>query len=273
MTLELLRRQDRAPDLIAVAPGSDADIEGVELAANTMVVHGPRGLPAQRNTILAAVPTYDVLIFLDDDFFASATYVSSVEAAFTAYPDLVVATGVVTSDGALGPGLSPEEGLRALQETDWGDSTGVTDTLAGYGCNMSIRLAPVFRHQVRFDENLPLYAWLEDWDFSAALRKATGGHIRKFSSMRGVHLGAKSGKQPGYRLGYSQVANPLYLAKKRTLPRSRLYALVRRNVMANMVRVFRPEPHIDRWGRLRGNMRAFLDLATGRCSPKRIESF
>jgi GT2 family glycosyltransferase len=271
VTIGLLHKQTRLPDLIIVAPAGQADVEGVESSLPMQMVYGPKGSSAQRNTMLDALDGYDVVLFLDDDFLVADDYLSCVEAAF-ADPGLVLATGKVLADGARGAGLSVESGLATLQ-TSAAIADGSRDTLAGYGCNMAVRLAPVFANDLRFDVNLPLYAWLEDWDFSAALRKVSQGRIRQFDSMRGVHLGSKRGKQSGLRLGYSQVANPIYLAGKDMLPKKRLYGLVRQNVLANLVRVIAPEPHIDRWGRLRGNALAFWDLARGQCSPKRIESF
>jgi hypothetical protein len=46
--------------------------------------------------------------------------------------------------------------------------------------------------------------------------------------------------------------------------------LIWRNVLANLARTFRPEPWIDRKGRLKGNVLALRDLVTGRISPQRI---
>ena len=120
--------------------------------------------------------------------------------------------------------------------------------------------------------NLPLYSWLEDWDFCGQMTRVTGGKIVHFPRLRGVHLGSKGGKQSGLRLGYSQVANPIYIARKGNLPRHRLYRLLRRNVLANLARCVVPEPHIDRIGRLRGNALAFVDLMRGQCDPRKVEN-
>jgi hypothetical protein len=43
-----------------------------------------------------------------------------------------------------------------------------------------------------------------------------------------------------------------------------------RNCLANLGKSLRPEPWVDRRGRLRGNLLALRDLATGRLSPERI---
>ena len=79
---------------------------------------------------------------------------------------------------------------------------------------MSVRLDLARRHRLTFDEQLPLYGWLEDVDFSR--RVAGYGRVVKVSAARGVHLGVKAARQRGVQLGYSQVANPVYLMRKGT---------------------------------------------------------
>jgi hypothetical protein len=117
---------------------------------------------------------------------------------------------------------------------------------------------------------LPLYGWLEDVDFSRQL--ARFGRVVSTDATRGVHLGVKQGRQRGVKLGYSQVANPLYLIGKGTMSPRRALTLIARNLAANTVRSLRAEPWVDRRGRLIGNVRAMLDLVTGRLDPRRIQA-
>jgi hypothetical protein len=90
--------------------------------------------------------------------------------------------------------------------------------------------------------------------------------------LTGVHLGAKGGRTSGKRLGYSQIANPVYLLRKRTMPRQLAWRLMARNLAANMLLSVWPEPYIDRRGRLLGNAAALYDLLRGRIHPERILS-
>jgi hypothetical protein len=46
--------------------------------------------------------------------------------------------------------------------------------------------------------------------------------------------------------------------------------IVLRNIVANHMRAFRPEPWVDRMGRARGNWLAMFDLIRGRVTPERI---
>ena len=87
-----------------------------------------------------------------------------------------------------------------------------------------------------------------------------------------MHLGVKAARTPGLRLGYSQVVNPVYLARKGTFPWSHAIPSAARHVAMNLVRSAFPEPEVDRWGRFRGNMIGLFDLLRGRAAPSRILS-
>lgn len=134
---------------------------------------------------------------------------------------------------------------------------------------MAVRLAPMRANGLRFDERLPLYGWQEDVDLSRRL--AEFGQVEQVDAACGIHLGVKSGRGSGLRLGYSQVANPLYLsAKHRGYPLHRAITHIAKNLAMNIVRAMWPEPYVDRRGRLRGNLLALRDLTIGRMVPERI---
>ncbi|MEM9371892.1 MAG: family 2 glycosyl transferase, partial [Pseudomonadota bacterium] len=83
--------------------------------------------------------------------------------------------------------------------------------------------------------------------------------------------GVRSGRETsGHLLGYSQVANPIYLMRKGSLPRRFALKLMLRNVVSNHAKCVRPEPWIDRRARARGNRLAIWDLIRGRSDPERI---
>ncbi len=269
-TLADLARQARTPDRVVVChvgPEDVADLParfpGVEFLASAS------GLPRQRNAIIDAVPDCDALLFLDDDFLAAPDYVAVTERVLEARPDCVVTTGTVIADGAKGPGIGVEEG-RAILAADRfdGDPLGTQPHFNGYGCNMAVRLAPLRARGMRFDENLPLYAWYEDIDLTRRLGEH--GAILRLRGARGVHLGTKSGRVTGTRLGYSQVANAVYLARKGSYPWSHALRSAGRHIAMNAARSPFPEPHVDRFGRLRGNIIALADLLRGRAHPMRI---
>ncbi len=57
------------------------------------------------------------------------------------------------------------------------------------------------------------------------------------------------------------------------MPKALGHRLMRKNLMANIAKSLFPEPHIDRAGRLKGNLIALRDLAMGRLDPRRILEF
>ncbi|VFU09174.1 glycosyltransferase family 2 protein [Methylocella tundrae] len=271
-TLRELSRQSRLPDCVFVCPADRTDYdaaEAVSLPFPVFVAKGPRGLCHQRNAIIDLAHAFDVLVFFDDDFLAFPSYLAELEQCFTAQPEIVAATGHIIADGASGPGLNVAAGLGALASFD--DATierPVTDTYTAYGCNMAVRLAPVYENGLRFDEALPLYAWLEDVDLCRQLKPY--GRIVKNARMVGVHLGHKGGRTSGVRYGYSQIANPLYLWRKGTFRFNLALDHMARNFLANSGKMLRPEPWVDRRGRAYGNALALLDLVRGRLHPTRI---
>ncbi|EWY37098.1 hypothetical protein N825_21875 [Skermanella stibiiresistens SB22] len=273
-TIAQLEHQTRRPDLVIVCAPEERDIVGLRCRfPEVKVLLGGRGLAHQRNEMLRAVDSFDIAIFLDDDFLAGRGYVEATERAFLKDPGVVMVTGTVVKDGILGPGFSHSTALAYLDEAEESatpEADEWTEVYNGYGCNMSVHLLAARAAGALFDEGLPLYAWLEDVDFSRQM--ARHGRIIRISSAFGVHRGVKGGRQSGVKLGYSQIANPIYLARKGTCSWRKACFLMSRNMMANAARSFRPEPYVDRIGRVIGNLRALLDLITGRLRPSRISS-
>jgi GT2 family glycosyltransferase len=270
-TLAFMNNQSRKPDEFLVSPArpEDIDPEGLRHYDGVVrVIDSAVGSSHQRNAMIRA-STADVMVFFDDDFLPSASYLAEVEALFLADPKIAVATGYVIADGALGPGLEIEEGQAILARDRYRGPSSVKPTFNGYGCNMAIRLAPALRHGIRFDENLPLYAWLEDVDFSRQM--AVHGTVVEASQLRGVHLGTKkAGRSPGRRLGYSQIANRIYIQRKGNMTLFQVWDGNIRNLCANLFKSLKPEPWVDRRGRLSGNILALKDLVAGRLDPKKI---
>ena len=273
--LPQIARQTRIPDEIVICVACPGDADEVwcrELGLAVNVVSASRGLCCQRNKILRNVPEADILLFLDDDFLMAPSYLEELEKLFQSNTDVVMSTGTVKLDGILGPGIPVSEGLRIVDTLPaiGIEADDVIPVSSAYGCNMAVRMSVLRNADLWFDENLPLYSWLEDVDFSGQI--APYGLIVRSNRLRGVHLGAKRGRMSGVRFGYSQIANPIYMVRKRTMSRRFAAAQLIRNLTANAVKVFRPEPWVDRKGRLIGNARALADLVRGRLAPTNITS-
>jgi GT2 family glycosyltransferase len=241
--------------------GEAANLPGVT------VLTGKAGLARQRNAALDALPAgIDVVVFFDDDFVADANWLSAAALAFRDQPQIVAFTGWVIADGIKGPGLTFQDAVRILKCHDALSSWSSIEPYSPYGCNMAFRSSAI--GGLKFDERLVLYGWLEDRDFGAALAKR-GGRLVKSASARGVHMGVKSARVAGDRLGYSQIVNPIYLFRKGTMNIGQVASHLFRNITINIARSTVPEPFIDRRGRLRGNLQGVLDVLRGRFEPER----
>ena len=274
LTLHQLAHQIVAPYRVVVCPASFEDFDEStlpDMGAPVIRVTGPRGSCAQRNAIIAKSADCDVLLFIDDDFYLAPDYLACLAQVFTAHPDIAIVTSHPEHDGANGPGLTHDFAIAAInarQLLKRNDNSELSETYGGYGCNLGVRLSVVFAHDIRFDESLPLYGWLEDVDFSR--RVAEHGRVVTCQSLYGVHLGTKRGKSSGVRLGYSQVANPIYMMRKGSMSWGYGTKQIGRNVIRNLTRFFNAEPWVDRRGRTKGNFLALFDLAVGRVHPNRI---
>lgn len=267
-TLAYAERQTRVADAVFVCVPDEADIGSLREDHPTVTcLFAPRGLPRQRNRLMQAATGIDVLLFLDDDFVMAADYIAEIESVFSENSDVVMATGNVLADGVTTAGLSVQEAEECLSASVTPAPASLSVVYNGYGCNMAVRMAVVRSQRLQFDEELPLYAWLEDVDFSRSI--ARFGWIVRVNSAKGVHLGAKSGRQPGGRLGYSQIANPCYLMSKGTCSWQKGFLQMGRNLAANIYGTLRKDPDIDRPGRLRGNVTAVADLILRRMTPAR----
>ena len=265
--LDDLRLQTRRFDELIICPAAEGDVfEDRVVAAGGRIVRSARGLTSQRNAILAACQS-DVMLFLDDDFFLAPDYLAELEKVFIENEDVVLVTGNVVRDGILGPGLTIEEARAAVTDLP-ATPPGLSPVYNGYGCNMAFRMSPVRTHAIHFDEKLPFYGWLEDLDHGRRL--APHGRIVLAEQCRGAHMGVKRGRQSGLKLGYSQVANPAYLARKGSMAGWRAVKIVSKNILANAAKSIRPEPWVDRRGRLKGNLLGLWELIRGKADPGRI---
>lgn len=268
-TIDLIARQTRQPDgVLVVAPSAEDFGTAGESPVRPEFAVSSKGLCRQRNRALDLLEgRADIVLFLDDDFVMAPDYLAAVEGLFAFDPGIAGVTGNLVADGVRHGGFTPEQALALIARDAPGLDPAVIPREALYGCNMALRMAHM--RGLRFDEALPLYGWQEDIDLTTQL--ARRGRLVSSGRVTGVHLGVRGGRTSGRRLGYSQVANIVYLLRKGTIPRWLAQRLFWRNLAANLLRAPFPEPHIDRAGRLAGNMRALADLALGRIDPRKIE--
>ena len=263
----LLAEQTLKPQTIIVSCGDLTDAGDLKDVEGVKIITGPPGLAAQRNTALKALPeTTDVVVFFDDDFVAHRSWLEAAARVFQDENQVACLTGSVLLDGIKGPGLTFEDAVEAVESETLAEACALIEPFSPYGCNMAFRMASIER--LKFDERLVLYGWLEDRDFGASVAR-NGGRLVKSVEAMGVHMGSKSGRVSGVRLGYSQVVNPIYMVNKGTMSLFGAGAQIFRNVTSNIARSLRPEPYIDRRGRLKGNVIAFFDVLRGCLKPEK----
>lgn len=266
-TVDLLADQTRRADGVMIVTVTPDDVAGIEnVRGDVQILYSEKGLCRQRNRSMEALEgVADIVVFFDDDFVPASDYLENLEKLFAEYPDVVGVTGELRGDGVGCGGFTVDQALEMLgQPVARIAPMRERDEL--YGCNMAIRMSAATG--MRFDEMLPLYGWQEDVDFTHRLGRK--GWQVSLGALTGVHLGVTSGRTPGRRLGYSQIANVVYLKRKGTMRHDLGDRLMVRNLLSNAVRSLWPEPQIDRRGRLLGNLMAIADYVRGRMDPRRI---
>jgi len=260
------------PQQILLAVPDPEHVDRATLALpGVQCIIAPMGLPAQRNAgVKHVLPDTELVVFFDDDVELMPDYLAWAAHAMRLRPDITLLTGHVLADGAKRGGIAREAARRIVQKTPHEPSTGelvIRNVFSGYGCNMAVR-----RHvfsDLRFDERLPLYGWLEDLDFSQGCRRY--GEVAECAQMRLVHLHTSSGRTSGRRYGFSQIMNSFYLYRKGRVPLPKmLVEYWAKPMTANLVLSLLPSGPTDRRGRLRGNLIALAHLARGDVRPEYI---
>ena len=158
--LESLRTQASPPDELIVVDGSETPDEPRlkpvldSLPWRVVYVRTERqGITVQRNIGLGArLPSAELIGFFDDDVVLEADYLRMIVDAFQ--QDKAKRIGGMN-------GFPLVDGNRRNSRNPVYELIDVPDL---YGCNMVYRAEAI--GNLRFDENLALYGWMEDWDFS-----------------------------------------------------------------------------------------------------------
>lgn len=274
-TILSVRRQSLAPEQIVISSPEAKHVLPETLALpGVQFVLAPVGASKQRNRALDMVADdIELVAFLDDDIELSRCYFAEMARLFRDHPEVIVASGNMLHDGGRGARIEREDAKRVCEKYDSAHTKiepieyKVVDS--GYGCNMLVRNREIGK--CRFDEGLPLYSWLEDRDFSYRLTKGKCPPV-ELRNAAGVHLGWRSGRVSGVRLGFSTVVNPLYL-KRKAGTFSFLHIVIHywlRCLAGNILGIVTRDREYDRWGLLKGNVLGYWHLLSGKCDPEHI---
>src|ERR1700693_4099952 len=262
-TIECLQRQTlKAKEIIVVAPSIE-DLPTNHWRDEVQYIVGPLGLTPQRNKGITAITTaVPYVAFFDDDFELKADYLQQAVAFMNANVSIMGISGHLLGEGGrwgnrqeakkLIANYQPGEGPRGMIF-----SRGKHHIL--FGCNMVIRRA-VLNYE-KFDENLPLYAYGEDYDISIRLERY--GLVGRFAGCVGVHLETPGGRVREVLRGYSFVANNWYFLKKRVIHLPLLKAWIRfwlicvgKSLWQSLWNLLKGDRSLDWNGRLKGHLLA-----------------
>lgn len=275
-TLASLSIQTRLPDEIIVVVSSSDDISD-KLASDPKyrILFSERGSTVQRNKGLENThPLSDIVVFLDDDVVLAENYLTKVENYMELNLDVVGFSGVPVLNRPQN-GLMPHSLAQDILKEQSVYSFVDKEQRGLYGCNMVSRTNVA--KQEKFDENLVLYALLEDRDFGIRLRKY--GRVTEYSGARMIHLGTPGGRVSQRQQGYAQIMNPAYLfIKGQGYNMSDIYLGPVKSLLANISGVIglakkltpNDPSYYNRGERLHGNLLAIKDILRGRIDPQRI---
>lgn len=269
--LACLDNQTYRPQEVVIAVPRESDLcVGIDQYAGWVkTTIGTRGATLQRNAAIDLISKdANIVLFFDDDMTLREDYIENCVSSFERSPDIVGLTGELLLNGArTGTPVTFAEADEALNHSRSIESAVPSPVGGLYGCNFAVRACAL--DNLRFDERLPLYSWLDDLDFSRRLA-ARGKLIRDFSCV-GVHHGSPSGGRIQHlRFGYSQITNAVYLWKKGSIGPKKMASLTMKPFAANVAGSIRGDDRDSRRARLRGNFNSFSDLARGRLTPERI---
>lgn len=253
---------------------ANSDLPDMQMPENWTVCTGVRGASSQRNRALDMVPaSVSYVFFFDDDTVPRHDYMSNMISILDSIPEAVAATGRVVLDGAaVGTEFSLDECERALADSlltvSPNNAHAVTQSDTLYGCNFCVRWNAA--EDLRFDEDLPLYSWLEDLDY--AKRALSRGQLVQVEDAVVAHRGSSTGGRTSHRrFGYSQIANPLHLRKKGSLSVSQTGREMIRPLLKNLVLALVPSRRFaSRRSRLSGNLLAARHALSGTVHPTRM---
>lgn len=273
-TLDSMLGLHGEPQIVIVVPGTADLCEGLPAQARIRTIVGPEGATVQRNAGIAALDldALEVVVFFDDDVEVHPEYLTRLGALMDAHPEIVGGSGNALRDG----GISREE---ARSEVSRWQPSGEDHFRTGgkhwvlYGCNMFMRASAL--KEVRFDENLPSFAFAEDYEISIRLRRI--GSVGRFNNAVCVHLRTPGGRVNLRRVSYAMIANNLYFLRKGSVHLPRGKAILRFLYLAfffvpfvEFCRRGRGAPWREKLRWWEGCVRAWLDMLLGRCSPSRI---
>lgn len=265
-TIQFILSGTVVPAQIIVVGAKQEDLPRNPPACVTCHV-GCCGLTQQRNLGVSALSdNVDIAALIDDDVFVHEAYSENMLSIFDQNPNTTLVMGHILQNGDIS--LSDARKLileHQVSAKDRGRYVVTTTTWGGvYGANMVMRKS--FLDHTKFDERLVLYALMEDVDIGTQARKS--GDVGYYFGAPCVHLRTPGGRISAKKLGFSEVMNPVYLARKGSVPWG--VVIIRRMIRQPLVNLARTILHQDRekLERFKGNMIALFFVLRGKIQPE-----
>jgi GT2 family glycosyltransferase len=237
-SLNALLKHVGADDTIVVITCRKEDEPAIESPC-LVSLSGRKGSSCQRNQGLeflsASRQIYSAVLFIDDDVVLAPRFLENLLRLHSEFPEVAGFTVNVIADGAVTweiPLQSAEIAAISWQEPCGFDSLILSKVPYG-----GISMRGDLLGRIQFDERLAEYGFMEDLDFFVRLRDfGSTGYAHNCGL---VHLAVGSGRTNQRKLGFSQIMNPLYLAKKGSLSWVDCSRHVTRVIAANFFGAFR----------------------------------
>jgi GT2 family glycosyltransferase len=250
--------------IVSVASQSDILPESSILPRVQSFVSPRRGLASQRNAGLQALGSNpDIVVFLDDDVELAPDHLAAYLACFESDSSIVIANAPDLMRGI--KGVSRNQARQCINsQPPSAPKTGYRYPDCRSATGSSMAFCGTLVNRIWFDENLPLYSYLEDYDFSLSCQ--VYGRCVMVPFAQYVHMETSVGRMSNYRRGYSEIVNPFYIASKHGLglPLRMVLGCIRRTIRS--MRLI-PSEGVDR---LRGHVRGWADVIFQRSDPRKI---
>jgi GT2 family glycosyltransferase len=249
---------------VYVSVAADSDVLEKSLALpGVKCLIAPRGAASQRNAALRALQsTPEIIFFFDDDIEVAPNHVAAYAKCFQSDQNIVLATAVDLRPGITNIAREDAKLIIKSVRSSNQEADSYRDFSTAYGASMAVRRTILGR--VWFDENLPLYSFLEDYDFALSCRAF--GRCVLVRSAKYVHLEPSAGRVSNTRRGYSEVVNAFYIARKHGM------GLRLRMILGCLRRTARSITSIPRDGptRFRGHVKGWKDVLLGNSDPRKV---
>lgn len=259
---ENLINQIRKPDEIIIVDASDDPNSGYDWFQDSWTLKflfsDEASSTKQRNMGIDMLDAKsEIVAFIDDDVILNNDFFYLIEMIYQKDSEKVIAGlggFVIGEDEDYGPFNKKPVIISGME---------LYDTKSLYGCNMTFRKD--ITGKIKFDENLTLYAFLEDQDYSLAANQY--GKVVRTKQAKLKHLRVNEGRISEKKFGFALLGNTYYVMKKHHEPDVKIYVNLGKQICIRFIRAIfiKKSRHI-----FEGSLIALIQIFSGKFSPQNI---